>query len=337
MQIDALIRLTGVALLAAIVCMLALHLLLRSGWAWKLAVDLPNARSLHVQPVPRVGGIGLLAGALPLIWLMAPELQVTAAAMLLIAAISFLDDRIGLPVAVRLLAHAGTVSLMLWHLDLPVSAWIIAGIALFWIWMINLYNFMDGSDGLAGGMALFGFTSMALAAGAGDGAGNAANGAGTSIALAAAALAGAAAGFLTLNFQPARVFLGDAGSIALGFAAGAIGLAGWNQHLWPIWFPLLVFSPFIADASITLLRRLLNREQVWRAHRSHYYQRTIRLGLSHRRTALAAYVLMVLASSLALILLYQSPLIQALGIGAWTLTLILVGLTIDLRWAHHTE
>ena len=106
-------------------------------------------------------------------------------------------------------------------------------------------------------------------------------------------IAASAAAFLIANFHPARIFLGDAGSVPLGFLAAALGILGWEGGDWAWWFPLLVFSPFIADASATLARRLYTRERVWRPHRDHYYQRLVRLGWGHRRTALAEYVLML--------------------------------------------
>ena len=158
-----------------------------------------------------------------------------------------------------------------------------AVLALATMWVTNLYNFMDGSDGLAGGMALFGFGAYALAAWlAGD----------AVFVVVAASIAAAAAAFLVFNFPPAKVFMGDAGSIPLGFLAAALGILGWRAGHWPLWFPVLVFSPFIIDASVTLARRLLRGERVWRAHRSHYYQRLVQLGWGHRNTALAEYALM---------------------------------------------
>ncbi len=115
-------------------------------------------------------------------------------------------------------------------------------------WMANLYNFMDGSDGLAGGMALIGFSFYGVAAAA---AGS------TPFALLNFSIAAAAAAFLVFNFHPARIFMGDAGSVPLGFLAAALGILGWLRNDWTWWFPLLVFSPFIIDASVTLARRHL--------------------------------------------------------------------------------
>src|SRR6185312_12884493 len=106
-------------------------------------------------------------------------------------------------------------------------------------------------NGLAGGMTVVGFGAYAIAAhaqSAGD------------LAMAASAIAGAALGFLGWNFDPARIFLGDAGSVTLGFLAAAIGFLGWQREVWPVWFPLLVFSPFILDATVTLLVRMRRGE-----------------------------------------------------------------------------
>jgi len=110
----------------------------------------------------------------------------------------------------------------------------------------------------------------------------------------------AALGFLYHNFHPAKVFLGDAGSIPLGFLAASFGVLGWQQNYWPIWFPILVFSPFVADATLTLLKRVWHREQLAQAHRSHCYQRLIQMGWGHRNTAIIAYMLMFLAGASAL-------------------------------------
>ena len=132
-------------------------------------------------------------------------------------------------------------------------------------------------------MALFGFVFYGTAAYI---TGN------TAFALLNFSIASAATAFLIFNFHPARIFMGDAGSAPLGFLAACLGLYGWLQNYWAWWFPLLVFSPFIVDASVTLLRRCYRREKIWQAHRDHYYQRLVRLGWGHRRTAFIEYALM---------------------------------------------
>ena len=273
----------SVFLTAFTVAALAVSWLARSRLA-QLAIDEPNARSLHTTPVPRTGGIGLLLGVAAG-WMLAgpafPTLLWCAAA--LVIAISLLDDLRGLSAAVRLAAHLSAATLAAIGLLGNESLLLMAGAVLAIIWMCNLYNFMDGSDGLAGGMALFGFMAYAAAAWF---AGSA------QFALLNVAISAAAAGFLIHNFHPAKIFLGDAGSVTTGFFAATFGLIGWMQHDWTWWFPFLVFSPFVVDASVTLMRRLLSGARVWEAHRDHYYQRLVQLGLGHRKTALVEYAMM---------------------------------------------
>jgi len=264
------------------------------GWlsrARTIALDRPNPRSLHDKPVPRSGGLGLVAG-MACGWLFAGfEWPWTAwAGLAVVFSVSLLDDLRGLPAATRLLAHliAATCAAST-LLDDPLSLTAIAAVLAI-AWTGNLYNFMDGSDGLAGGMAVFGFSAYAWAAwSAGD----------AGLMLGCLAITGAAGGFLMHNFHPAKIFLGDAGSVPLGFLAATLGLAGYLNGTWVWWFPLLVFSPFVIDASVTLLRRLASGARVWEAHRDHYYQRLVRLGLGHRNTALAEYALMLACATSA--------------------------------------
>jgi len=133
------------------------------------------------------------------------------------------------------------------------------------------------------------------------------------------------------------VFMGDAGSIPLGFMAATLGILGAQQDVWPWLFPLLVFSPFIVDASVTLARRALRGEKVWRAHRSHYYQRVVLLGASHRQLAIAAYVLMVAMAALGFALrAFPQHAAGALILSAATYLLIFLG--VDIRWRRsHNE
>ena len=277
----------SVPLIAFIVTTLAVGWLARTRAA-RLALDEPNARSLHTKPVPRTGGIGLLLG-IAAGWILAGAslhwaMWVGAAVVIVV---SLLDDFRGLSAAVRLAAHLLASTLAAMALLGGGSPLLLVGAVLAIGWMCNLYNFMDGSDGLAGGMALFGFLAYAVAAWlAGS----------TQLALLNFAISAAAAGFLVHNFHPARIFLGDAGSVPLGFLAATLGLNGWLQGDWAWWFPLLVFSPFIVDASVTLARRMLSGARVWEAHRDHYYQRMVQLGLGHRSTALTEYAVMAACS-----------------------------------------
>ena len=306
---------------AAFAVAVSITFVLRSRWVASLALDHPNERSLHAVPVPRIGGIAIMLAMLVAALLLKADPAILVPAVLL-AVTSCFDDRRALPAATRLAVHLFTSAAFLVWSGMAVGVmWLVLLLAIGWL--TNLYNFMDGSDGLAGGMAVIGFGAYGLAAWLG---GN------SEFELLAWSIAAASAGFLIFNFPPAKIFMGDAGSIPLGFLAGALGVAGWLQSLWPLWFPLVVFAPFIVDASITLARRLLRGERVWEAHRQHYYQRLILSGWSHRRTALSEYGLMVLCGVVALTGLHQSPAGQFMLLSALALTIALAMWAIDRRW-----
>lgn len=317
--------------LPALVAVAIIAVLRRSRWQTQLA-DVPNERSLHSAPTPRVGGIGVMAGALPVAACWATDtLGALLACALFLAVVSLLDDRRSLPIEVRLPAHATAATIAVLVAAAPAAGTagvgaveaVLAVLAL--VWMTNLFNFMDGSDGLAGGMAAIGFAAFALAA---------AEAGALPLALTAAAIASASAGFLLYNFPPARVFLGDAGSVPLGFLAGALGLHGAMAGLWPLWFPVLVFSPFIADASVTLARRVVRGERFWRAHREHYYQRLVVAGWSRRRLALAAYALMAAAAASALAARAGGPSERFGIILVWAAAYALIFIAIERRVRH---
>jgi len=139
-------------------------------------------------------------------------------------------------------------------------------------------------------------------------------------------IAAAALGFLILNFHPARIFMGDAGAVPIGYLAATMGLVGWIDGLWSLWMPLLVFSPFIADASVTLLKRLWRGERIWQAHREHYYQRMVQSGLGHRKTALLSYGLMLITGAFGVWMNFQEIVVQWFIVTLWVL--IYMGLMI---------
>ena len=291
-------------------------------------LDHPNSRSLHSTPVPRTGGVGLMLGVL-VSWIFLPvalPLPVWAGVGLLIS-VSFADDIFSLPVGWRLLLHGVVAAWFAVALLLDMHGWVtIAAVAVVIIWVTNLYNFMDGSDGLAGGMTLFGFGFYGLTAWL---AGNEA------FAVLNFCVAAAAAAFLLFNFHPARIFMGDAGAIPLGFLTATLGIFGWQQGLWPLWFPLLVFSPFIVDASVTLAKRALAGKKVWQAHREHYYQRLVQSGWGHRNTALFGYALMLAAGASAVWMVRQQAIVQ-LGVGAlWCLIYLVMLWIFDRREITH--
>lgn len=287
-------------------------------------LDQPNERSLHETPTPRTGGLAICA-ALLTAWaasLFLPQAEaipmqiVTGAAV--VAGVSILDDRYGLSQGLRLLVQLGA-ALLLIRGGFVIQGEILPGTSLATgllpavvtvlatLWLTNLYNFMDGMDGFAGGMAMIGFgTLAALGWLHGDGL----------FAGAALTVAAAAAGFLWFNFPPARIFMGDSGSTTLGFLAAGFAVWASRRGVASAWLVMVVFSPFVVDATVTLLRRALIGEPVWRAHRSHYYQRLVQLGWGHRRTVLAEYAVMLVCAAFALVMARRDAGAQWIGLAA---------------------
>ena len=303
------------AILTSFVVSLGLSLLLAHARGHWQILDIPNQRSLHTRPTPRTGGIAILLGcaaALSVAWF-TQEILIAGtsllAAITLLAIVALIDDRHTLGAGPRLLIQIIAVSLLLFTPASPPLAILTQVIALlFLVWMINLYNFMDGMDGFAGGMAVIGFASFALLAWQ---AGN------MEFALGCAVIVAAAAGFLLLNFPPARLFMGDTGSTVLGLLAGVVILYAHSEAILPVWLGLLVFSPFIVDASVTLATRILRGEQFWKPHKTHYYQKLVQIGWGHKRTVLAEYVLMSAAGGTAVVAADQSLAHQTVIIAGW--------------------
>lgn len=280
-----------------------------------VSFDYPNERSLHTEPVPRTGGIAimvsLLAGVVgALVILPADHVYDSAilgvlGGMAVIALLSLWDDRVGLPAAGRFVAQAVVAGGVIWggglsvkSLELPFLGifplgWLALPLSiLFLMWMTNLYNFMDGMDGFAGGMTVIGFGCLGYLGWLGGY---------RSFFIISLLITAATAGFLVKNFPPAKIFMGDVGSAPLGFLAGGLAILGEHKGLYELWVPLLIFSPFIVDATATLIRRLFQRKKIWQAHREHHYQRLVLAGWSHRQTILTEYLLMLACGLSALI------------------------------------
>jgi UDP-N-acetylmuramyl pentapeptide phosphotransferase/UDP-N-acetylglucosamine-1-phosphate transferase len=316
-----------------IISAIGLALAISAGLLWlllriassALPIDRPNERSLHSLATPRVGGIAIMV-AVSTTWLWFGVEPVILGIAVALAIISYLDDRSGLPTLARLLTHGLAAVCFVALCVTNVPLWLAIAIIVGTVWMTNLYNFMDGSDGLAGGMAIFGFGTYAFLAWQG---GNAA------VAVASLAIACASVGFLLFNFPPAKVFMGDAGSIPLGFLAAAIGVTGWQQALWPLWMPIVAFGPFVVDATVTLGKRIIRGEKFWQAHRMHYYQRLVQAGWGHRRTAFAAYCLMAMSAIAAAWGAHQSITIQWALVAVILLAYLAVGAMVDRGWAAH--
>ncbi|WP_341646865.1 MraY family glycosyltransferase [Thauera sp. SDU_THAU2] len=263
-------------------------------------LDRPNARSSHSVPTPRGGGMAIvLAFLAALFWLSFDDALPQSWAWALLGAgggvalIGFLDDHGHVAARWRLLAHfcaaawilaslGGAPPITVLSVDIAQS-WIGTGLAaIYLVWVLNLYNFMDGIDGIAGVEAVCtGLGGAALYLLAGE----------PALALLPLSLAATAAGFLYWNFPPARIFMGDAGSGFVGLMLGAMSLqAGWISPAL-FWSWLILLGVFVVDATLTLLRRLFRGERVHEAHRRHAYQFAARQLGSHRPVTLAVSAL----------------------------------------------
>lgn len=309
---------------AFLLCFVALQLLINTRLG-HLAMDKPNERSMHTGIIPRTGGLAIMLGTLTTaLFNDVSYLWLGLSASLVI--ISLIDDIRGLKVRWRLLAQVIVCVVFLAYNQPGLAIWVTPLALLAMLWMLNLYNFMDGLDGLAAGMAVFGFGAYALTAqlaGAPE------------IAILSTAIVGASFAFLVFNFNPATIFMGDAGSVPLGFLAAGIGFKGWQDHLWPLWFPILVFSPFIVDATVTLLRRIHSRHKIWQPHKTHYYQRLAQLGWGHRKTVLVFYGLMLAVAATAILVILEDIPVDVLLI--WIPIYLSMLLTVDWMWVNKSK
>lgn len=286
----------------------------------RAVMDRPNARSSHAVPVPRGGGIAVMAAAaIAWIWLALADGRDPAvwvlplAAAMALAALSFADDLRGLGAGLRLGVQAAAVAAGLWALggrgalaalappwiDLPLTA-------LGWLWFLNLYNFMDGIDGITGtetasiGIGLAGLAALGMAPGA--------------VAGPALVLAAAAAGFLVWNWHPARIFLGDVGSVPLGYLLGFLLVTVAGQGPLGVAAALLLPLVYLVDATFTLGRRVLRGESPAQAHREHVYQRAVIAGASHAAVSLRIAAANACLAALAWFMVPVAPL-AALALG----------------------
>jgi len=262
-------------------------------------LDHPNERSSHDTPTPKGGGLALMTGVLAA-WV-AVGLYLESGTFLtwalpgvalLLAGLSWIDDLRALPVVIRFAVQIAAVTAILLLRPMPEAFFqgllpplmdtFVAG--LLWVWFINLFNFMDGIDGITGietiiigvGVALIGEGPTALLGGI---------------------LASAAAGFLKWNWHPAKVFMGDVGSIPLGFLLGWLLLNMAGDGHWAA--AIILPAYYLADATITLIRRALKGEKVWQAHRQHFYQQAVQRGISHANVAAGVAVVGAMLINLA--------------------------------------
>ena len=302
-------------------------------------MDVPNVRSSHSVPIPRMGGIAIVIAAMfsftSWLFLTGGEVFLPSAIWtvllfaLMMSAMGLLDDLSGLTALFRFLVEiacsAGLIFLLAMRVpffpmegySIPQSVWVPIGVFCV-VWMLNLYNFMDGIDGLAGGEAAVAASFFFLVfAHFGE----------SGWAVANLIVAAASMGFLVHNWPPAKVFMGDVGSDFLGAFFGMQAVAA--ALTTPVPFPVLLlpFANFILDTTYTLFRRMLCGEKWYRGHRSHFYQRMTNLGMSHARVTgleLVSVVLSCLAAALYLrsgmqgrILAVSAVLIGLIATGVW--------------------
>lgn len=260
-------------------------------------LDLPNDRSSHTVPTPRGGGVAIVTVFfISYFWLwqnksLPPYLLIALASSGLVALVGFWDDRKHVPVPWRLLVHFGAAAwAVAWLAAMPVIIvggttynvphWASAGGAIFFIvWLTNLYNFMDGIDGIAGGEAVtvaLGAATILFHVG------------GHENVLLLLILAGVSLGFLLWNWPPAKIFMGDVGSGFLGFVFGVFALYTPMHSRMSFWSWLILLGVFLADATVTLLVRAVRGERLYLAHRSHAYQHLARKFNNHQKVTIGA-------------------------------------------------
>jgi glycosyltransferase WbpL len=316
--------------------------LLLTGWVRRFALstqmlDVPNARSSHTIPTPRGGGVAIVlastAGfvAIHAIGGMATDLLIAllggGSAVAIIGAI---DDRRHVPARVRLAVHFVAAIWALTWLGPPAFgfganamvasalSYIVSALAI--VWTLNLFNFMDGIDGIAAAEAVFiawagaALTMLGLLS--------------SDVATASLVLGAACCGFLCWNWPPARIFMGDVGSGFLGFVLAVLALAATRDDATASAAWLLLGGVFFVDATVTLLHRLIRREQLHQAHRTHAYQWLTRRWNSHRRVTLA-----VLAVNVAWLLPAAALATRNPRSAVWIVLIAFLPLIVVALWA----
>lgn len=299
-------------------------------------IDIPNDRSNHSMPIPRGGGLALLTGVLlgvVLVNLMLPQevnrlsMGALCACVAIVAAVSFRDDIKSLSARWRFLAQM--IAVILAYVWVPYEGLVFQGwlppmadhmvSAVLWLWFINLYNFMDGMDGLTGSQTIFiclGFAVIAFLGGAV---------ALTSWGYLAVIISAAALGFLLWNWHPARLFLGDIGSISLGFMLGWLLLELAREGYWVA--ALLLPAYYVADSSLTLLHRMIRKQPVWKPHSEHFYQKALRRGMRVEGVLLRVILANAVLMGLAIIsVFYPVPALRMLAVGGVVVAMLLMSL-----------
>jgi Fuc2NAc and GlcNAc transferase len=294
----------------------------------KGVLDRPNPRSSHSAPMPRGGGVAVIVATLLGIAIAvatnltdARDALILATGLAAVGAVGWMDDTRTVRPIIRLAVHTGAALWTMWMLgglpaisfgtyvvDIGPVGYVIGVLGI--VWSINLFNFMDGIDGLAGSEALlvFGIGALLLFA-CGD----------RSLGAISTAAAAAAFAFLTWNWPPAKIFLGDVGSGALGYLVAALAITSEDRHSVPLLAFAMISGLFLADATVTLVRRLIRGENAAEAHRDHAYQRLARTLGSHRAVTTRAMLVTIILGVLAAAGTLVPPLLLPLACAACVL------------------
>jgi len=257
-------------------------------------IDIPNERSSHTVPTPRGGGLAIaIAWYLAITYLffnheIEKSLYFALLSGLFLVGISLADDILTISAKIRFLFQTISAGLALFFLgglqkiNLGFVELEISFLASFFVWIailwfVNLFNFLDGIDGYASSEAIF--ISLGIAFFTFD--------------FIPAILATATLGFLIWNWQKAKIFMGDVGSTLLGFTIAIVSIYYQNVDKMPILIPIILSSVFWFDATITLMRRKINKEKLTQAHRKHAFQRITQAGWSHQKTVVFAQIINV--------------------------------------------
>ncbi len=308
-------------------------------------MDIPNQRSLHDTPKPRTGGLAVLIALSVGFFILYGEMNIGLLSILpyglIILVIAFVDDVYSISALLRFFLQIVIASvfvskglnlevLNLPGLVIPLNYFVASAITvLFIVWVINLYNFMDGMDGFASGMAITGFGTFAiLSVIQGE----------PGFAILNLVVVAATFGFILFNFPPAKIFLGDVGSTLFGILVALFILWADVNRIFPFWLGIIVFMPFFLDASVTLCKRAFKKEKVWQAHRSHYYQRLVLLGLGHKKTLILEYLWMLACSVVGIFLLgNKNSTVEWVTVSLFLVLSIMVLVYIDIKTSNDTR
>ncbi|MBI5417231.1 glycosyltransferase family 4 protein [Candidatus Poribacteria bacterium] len=298
--------------------------------------DIPNERSSHQTLTPRSGGLGIVITWFVLL-LFVWKINYILIPILLIAVLGQVDDIKSLPVSIRFsfqIIAAIFVAIngsLIEQIKIPFFNILPLGIfafplTIFWlVAMTNIYNFMDGIDGLSGGYGvIIAFFMLYFAFKAQN----------SNLIFMTLLLAGACIGFTFLNFPPAKIFMGDVGSTFLGFTFAFLAIKLSNNGIELLGF-IILLGAFIFDTSITLVRRIINGEKWFMSHRSHYYQRLLKVGYSHKTVTLSEYILTILLGIISVFFVQSQDLIR-MGL-LITAVVILIGCIMYINYIEGKE